>query len=83
MEPLDEFDKNLLRDFCAENRSSSMGQKATPKSCSCDQCKPGKRTAPGKQKLRHAERAFRHGAKQELGQGREEVLPSPKSGRIS
>jgi len=57
--------------------------KATPKSCSCLQCKYGKRTAPGKLKLKLAKRAFRHRTKQALTQGDDNIPAAPKTDRIS
>ena len=57
--------------------------KATPKSCSCWHCIHGKRTNPGKLKLKLAERAFRHRAKQDLAQGKEDIAAAPKTDRIS
>ena len=57
--------------------------KATPKSCSCGHCSHGKRTNPGKRKLKFAERAFRHHAKQDLAAGKEDIAPAPKTDRIS
>lgn len=57
--------------------------KATPKSCSCRHCTHSKTTKPGKERMKRAERAFRHQAKQALNQGREDVAPAPKTDRIS
>ena len=57
--------------------------KATPKSCSCGHCIHGKRTNPGKLKLKLAERAFRHRARQDLAQGKEDIAAAPKTDRIS
>lgn len=57
--------------------------KATPKSCSCEQCTYGKRTEPGKRKLKVAERAFRHASKIALKQGKEDIATAPSADRIS
>jgi hypothetical protein len=50
--------------------------KATPKSCSCAQCKRGKGTTAGKQRMKLDERAHRHASNLATRQGRE-VLPPP------
>jgi hypothetical protein len=51
--------------------------KASPKSCSCTQCRRGKATEGGHHTRTHEERAFRRETKQALKQGREDIPPSP------
>lgn len=57
-----------------------MNTKATPKSCSCSQCKRGKGTKPGKQLMKMDERAYRHASKIDLMKGRDDLLPAPRGG---
>ena len=56
--------------------------KATPKSCSCEQCTYSKRTKPGGIKMKLEERAFRHKSNQALKNGSEDILPSGSRSRI-
>jgi hypothetical protein len=55
-----------------------MSQKQTPKSCSCSQCRYGKRTKAGHCLMKLDERAFRHNAKIALNKGAEEIGVAPK-----
>lgn len=56
--------------------------KATPKSCSCGQCKHSKHTRPGNQYIKFEERAFRHASNQALRQGREDLVPAGTRDRL-
>lgn len=49
----------------------------TPKSCGCNSCRRGKGTKSGKEVLKKAERAYRHGTKIDLLKGREDVGAAP------
>lgn len=51
--------------------------KATPKSCSCEQCKRGKHGG-AKKMVKADERKFRHNAKIALGKGAEVIGIAPK-----
>lgn len=52
--------------------------KATPKSCSCTQCKRGKHSNPGHQMMKADERAYRHEMKIRLAEGDEDIPLIPK-----
>lgn len=53
-----------------------VAMKATPKSCSCGQCKHAKHTGPGNRYVKLGERAFRHASNQALRQGKEDITPA-------
>lgn len=57
-----------------------MNTKATPKSCSCGMCKRGKATQQGKDRMKIAERAFRHASKVALRMGDETLTAAPRGG---
>lgn len=57
-----------------------MKNKATPKSCSCTQCKRGKASSRGKALMKLDERAYRHASKINLMKGREVIEPAPIGG---
>lgn len=51
--------------------------KSTPKSCSCRQCRAQRSRNGAGELMKLEERAFRHGQKQALKQGREvELMPA-------
>lgn len=56
-----------------------MNLKAAPKSCSCAQCKRGKVTTAGKQRMKLDERAHRHASNTAVKLGcSEQVTPAPQ-----
>lgn len=56
--------------------------KATPKSCSCCQCKFAKHTRRGNKLIKLEERSFRHASNQALRQGKEDLLPAGGRNRL-
>ena len=56
--------------------------KATPKSCSCQQCLFAKHTKGGNQMVKLEERAFRHHSNQMVRQGRDDIAPAGTRQRI-
>lgn len=56
--------------------------KATPKSCSCRQCKYAKHTNAGNKEVKRQERAFRHAQNRLLRTGHEDILVAGAMGRI-
>jgi len=59
-----------------------VATKATPKSCSCRQCRWAKHTKPGNRMVKQGERAFRHRSNQDLRQGSEDIVPAGSRQRI-
>ncbi len=51
--------------------------KATPKSCSCQQCRRGKHGG-AKDIVKADERAYRHSMKIRLAEGNEDIMLAPK-----
>ena len=58
-----------------------MSQKATPKSCSCMQCKYSKRTKIIKHVMKLEERAFRHNQKINLNKSSGDYDAAPHGSR--
>lgn len=56
-----------------------QNSKATPKSCSCRQCRRGKRSSGGKASMRSDERAYRRAFTMLLSRGvtEDDVTPPP------
>jgi hypothetical protein len=54
-----------------------MSAKQSPKSCSCDACKRGKGTKPGKYRMKRMERAMRTQWRNQRLQPEPEVAPAP------
>ena len=51
--------------------------KATPKSCSCQACRRGKRSKTQKYYMNQEERSFRRETKEALRKGEEVISPAP------
>ena len=57
-----------------------MSTKQTPKSCSCGQCKRGKRSEGGHYFMKYDERAFRHAQKVALNRNDGNYSAAPMGG---